>query len=166
MTIKQVIAHKWVTHFNKNPTIPLDTSKVLNEEKQNWNAMAVSGNAKIQSLMSKFQDTMSKQLAMMRVNDDVQIKNLNHTTNPLLEKRKNRVKPAATWSIKSVRGAFNSFDVHNLIYDFCWLRGYKRFLKVLCLFFYCRKTLDGGTKEQQHHYRRWKSRCPIFVNGM
>lgn len=98
MTIKQIMTHKWVTHFNKNPTVPLDTCKVLREEQQNWGEMAVSRGDKIQDLMSKFQDTMAKQLAMMRVNDDIQIKNLNHTSNPLLEKRKNRVKPAPTWS--------------------------------------------------------------------
>jgi hypothetical protein len=39
---------------------------------------------------------MAQQLRMMRVNDDVHIKQLDISTNRLLEKRKNRVKPAAT----------------------------------------------------------------------
>lgn len=39
---------------------------------------------------------MAKQLALMRVNDDVHIKQLDVSSNRLLEKRKNRVKPAAT----------------------------------------------------------------------
>jgi serine/threonine protein kinase len=43
MTIKEIMAHKWVTHFNKNPQTPLETCKVLREEQKNWgNEMAVS----------------------------------------------------------------------------------------------------------------------------
>jgi len=82
MTIKQIMHHKWVEHFNKNSQTPLATCKVLKDEtQQNWAEMS---------------DAMAKQLAMMRVNDDVQIKQLDESANHLLAKRKNRVKPAAS----------------------------------------------------------------------
>jgi serine/threonine protein kinase len=47
MTIKQIMGHKWVTHFNKTPETPLDTCKVLKEEQKNWDEMAVSQILKI-----------------------------------------------------------------------------------------------------------------------
>uniref|UniRef100_A0A915CVH4 non-specific serine/threonine protein kinase n=1 Tax=Ditylenchus dipsaci TaxID=166011 RepID=A0A915CVH4_9BILA len=35
-TIENVMAHKWIVHYNKNPITPLATSQVLREEQDNW----------------------------------------------------------------------------------------------------------------------------------
>lgn len=65
------MSHKWITHYNKIPETPLETSKVLYEQRQQW---------------ADVEDEMEKALASMRV-DDVHIKSLNEAKNPLLEKR-------------------------------------------------------------------------------
>ncbi|KAE9556429.1 hypothetical protein FO519_000314 [Halicephalobus sp. NKZ332] len=71
VTIKEIMRHKWITHYNKIPETPLETSKVLFEQRQQW---------------AEVEDEMEKALASMRV-DDVHIKSLNEAKNPLLEKR-------------------------------------------------------------------------------
>jgi len=40
-TIQDITAHKWITHYNKNPETPLATSKVLREEEVNWADVSV-----------------------------------------------------------------------------------------------------------------------------
>ncbi|KAH7730265.1 camk/mapkapk/mapkapk protein kinase [Aphelenchoides avenae] len=70
-TAEQLMRHKWITHYNKNPTTALDTSKVLREEQVNWPEVS---------------EEMEKALASMRV-DDVQIKSLSSAKNTLLQKR-------------------------------------------------------------------------------
>ncbi|KAI1718720.1 protein kinase domain-containing protein [Ditylenchus destructor] len=72
-TIEQVMAHKWITHYNKNPNTPLATTQVLREEQNNWTDMS---------------DEMENALASMRV-DDVHIKRMGEAKNSLLEKRRN-----------------------------------------------------------------------------
>ncbi|KAI6188549.1 Non-specific serine/threonine protein kinase [Aphelenchoides besseyi] len=79
LNIKQIMQHKWITHFNKNPTTPLNTCNVLREQRSNWTEMA---------------EEMEKALASMRV-EDVRIKTLDCAINDLLEKRKNRTKSEA-----------------------------------------------------------------------
>jgi len=71
-TIEQVMTHKWMTHYNKNPNTPLATSQILREEKVNWPEVS---------------EEMGYALASMRV-DDVQIKQMKEAKNPLLEKRR------------------------------------------------------------------------------
>lgn len=71
-SIIEIMAHKWITHYNKIPETPLETSKVLYEQRQQW---------------PDVEDEMEKALASMRV-DDVHIKSLRDANNPLLEKRK------------------------------------------------------------------------------
>ncbi|KAI6239106.1 Non-specific serine/threonine protein kinase [Aphelenchoides fujianensis] len=78
ITIDQVMQHKWLTHFNKNPTTPLNTCNVLREQRGNWEEMT-----------GDFQEEMERTLASMRI-DDVQIKQLDHAINDLLEKRKKK----------------------------------------------------------------------------
>ncbi|CAD5215292.1 unnamed protein product [Bursaphelenchus okinawaensis] len=73
-TIDQVMKHKWITHYNKNPKTVLATREVLLEERQNWPEVAAE---------------MDKALASMRI-DDVRVKQLSHAKNGLLEKRKTR----------------------------------------------------------------------------
>lgn len=73
LTIDQVMAHKWITHYMKVPETPLFTPAVLNEERMQW---------------SEMQDEMEKTLASMRVgNEDIHIKSLKESNNKLLNKR-------------------------------------------------------------------------------
>lgn len=41
ITIDQVMTHKWLLHFNKNPTTPLNTCNILREQRGNWEEMTV-----------------------------------------------------------------------------------------------------------------------------
>jgi len=70
-TIGDIMSHKWITHYNKIPETPLETSKVLYEQRQQW---------------ADVEDEMEKALASMRV-DDVHIKPIREAKNSLLEKR-------------------------------------------------------------------------------
>lgn len=40
-SIEQVMSHKWITHYNKNPSTVLATSQVLREEQANWQDVSV-----------------------------------------------------------------------------------------------------------------------------
>lgn len=40
-TIDQVMNHKWIVHYNKNPTTPLATTQVLREEEKSWVEVSV-----------------------------------------------------------------------------------------------------------------------------
>lgn len=73
-TIDQLMHHKWITHYNKNPTTLLATTDVMNDKEQsiNW---------------PEFSEEMEQALATMRV-DDVHIKKMNDARNALLEKRR------------------------------------------------------------------------------
>lgn len=76
-TMEQLMQHKWITHFNKNPTTQLDTARMMNDSQQNW---------------PEFSEEMEQALATMRV-DDVHIKQINDAQNPLLEKRRRMAAP-------------------------------------------------------------------------
>ncbi|KAL3120654.1 hypothetical protein niasHT_007946 [Heterodera trifolii] len=73
-TITQLMQHKWITHYNKNPATALATQKVLNEREVDW---------------SDFSEEMENALATMRVGD-VHIKQMGDARNALLEKRRKR----------------------------------------------------------------------------
>lgn len=70
-SINDIMCHKWITHYNKIPETPLETSKVLQEQRQQW---------------PEVQEEMEKALASMRV-DEVHMKSLADAKNTLLEKR-------------------------------------------------------------------------------
>uniref|UniRef100_A0A7E4ZZM2 non-specific serine/threonine protein kinase n=1 Tax=Panagrellus redivivus TaxID=6233 RepID=A0A7E4ZZM2_PANRE len=70
-TIDDVMRHKWITHYNKNPETVLDTTKILLEQRSQW---------------PEVEEEMEKALASMRV-DEVHIKSLRDANNALLEKR-------------------------------------------------------------------------------
>ncbi|KAK0400256.1 hypothetical protein QR680_003425 [Steinernema hermaphroditum] len=75
-TIEQVMQHKWITHYKKVPETPLFTSEVLREENEQWDDM---------------QEEMEKTLASMRIgNEEIHIKNLGESNNPLLKKRREK----------------------------------------------------------------------------
>lgn len=40
-TIDNLMMHKWITHYNKNPTTPLATTQVLREEQAHWSEVTV-----------------------------------------------------------------------------------------------------------------------------
>uniref|UniRef100_A0AC35U5U8 Non-specific serine/threonine protein kinase n=1 Tax=Rhabditophanes sp. KR3021 TaxID=114890 RepID=A0AC35U5U8_9BILA len=79
LDIKGALSHKWITHYNKLPTIVLYTQSKLKEEKIRWHEVT---------------DEMEDALSSMRIgNDDVQLKKLPESNNPLLIKRREKNKP-------------------------------------------------------------------------
>lgn len=75
LTIEQVMGHNWIAKYADVPQTPLHTNRVLREEGDAW---------------PEVQEEMTRFLQEMRVDDQVQIKNLDNTNNPLLSKRRKR----------------------------------------------------------------------------
>jgi len=71
-TIENLMSHKWIKHYNKNPNFPLSTTQILSNK----------------SNASNISDGIEHALATMRV-DDFHIKQIDKAINPLLEKRRN-----------------------------------------------------------------------------
>jgi mitogen-activated protein kinase-activated protein kinase 2 len=70
---------KWVSQHNLVPPTPLVSVQLLKEDKDCW---------------MDVQDEMTNALASMRVDyDQIQIKNLDESKNPMLEKRKKQACP-------------------------------------------------------------------------
>ncbi|MED6247094.1 MAP kinase-activated protein kinase 3, partial [Ataeniobius toweri] len=82
MTIGQFKNHPWISQSMVVPQTPLYTSRVLTEEKELWDDV---------------KEGMTSALATMRVDyDQVKIKDLDTSNNPLLNKRRNRPTHRAT----------------------------------------------------------------------
>ena len=75
MTIDQLSEHSWVATNLEVPHTPLCTAKVLKKDEEKWREV---------------QEEMQSALAAMRVDTDVQLKQLHLSENGLLAKRKNR----------------------------------------------------------------------------
>ncbi|XP_059800432.1 MAP kinase-activated protein kinase 2-like [Hemitrygon akajei] len=76
MTITEFMNHPWINQSMAVPPTPLHTSRVLQEEKDMW---------------EEVKDEMTSALATMRVDyDQVTIKDLDKTSNPLLNKRRKK----------------------------------------------------------------------------
>lgn len=75
MTIDQLSVHSWVSTNLEVPHTPLCTAKVLKKDEEKWREV---------------QEEMQSALAAMRVDTDVQLKQLHLSENGLLAKRKNR----------------------------------------------------------------------------
>ncbi|XP_055503779.1 MAP kinase-activated protein kinase 2-like [Leucoraja erinacea] len=76
MTITEFMNHSWINQSMAVPPTPLHTSRVLQEEKDMW---------------EEVKDEMTSALATMRVDyDQVTIKDLDKTSNPLLNKRRKK----------------------------------------------------------------------------
>ncbi|XP_067855100.1 MAP kinase-activated protein kinase 2-like isoform X2 [Heptranchias perlo] len=76
MTITEFMNHTWINQSMAVPQTPLHTSRVLQEEKDMW---------------EEVKDEMTSALATMRVDyDQVTIKDLDKTSNPLLNKRRKK----------------------------------------------------------------------------
>uniref|UniRef100_UPI00398F5C81 MAP kinase-activated protein kinase 2-like isoform X1 n=1 Tax=Pristiophorus japonicus TaxID=55135 RepID=UPI00398F5C81 len=76
MTIPEFMNHPWINQSMAVPQTPLHTSRVLQEEKDMWEDV---------------KDEMTSALATMRVDyDQVTIKDLDKTSNPLLNKRRKK----------------------------------------------------------------------------
>ncbi|XP_041048420.1 MAP kinase-activated protein kinase 2-like [Carcharodon carcharias] len=76
MTITEFMNHPWINQSMVVPQTPLHTSRVLQEEKDMW---------------EEVKDEMTSALATMRVDyDQVTIKDLDKTSNPLLNKRRKK----------------------------------------------------------------------------
>ncbi|XP_068172046.1 MAP kinase-activated protein kinase 2-like isoform X2 [Antennarius striatus] len=76
MTIGQFVNHPWISQSMVVPPTPLHTSRVLTEDKELWDDV---------------KEEMTSALATMRVDyDQVKIKDLDMSNNPLLNKRRKR----------------------------------------------------------------------------
>lgn len=81
LTIEQVMRNKWIAQYTEVPQTPLYTGRMLRESEDIW---------------PEVQEEMTRSLATMRVDyDQVHIKNLDNTNNPLLNKRRKRGVPDA-----------------------------------------------------------------------
>lgn len=79
LTIEQVMRNKWIAQYTEVPQTPLHTGRMLREAEDIW---------------PEVQEEMTRSLATMRVDyDQVHIKNLDNTNNPLLNKRRKRGVP-------------------------------------------------------------------------
>ncbi|XP_050527414.1 MAP kinase-activated protein kinase 2 [Daktulosphaira vitifoliae] len=77
LTIDQVVRHKWIARYTEVPQTPLHTGRMLKESGDVW---------------PEVQEEMTRSLATMRVDyDQVNIKSLNASNNPLLNKRRKNV---------------------------------------------------------------------------
>uniref|UniRef100_A0A087XFE9 non-specific serine/threonine protein kinase n=1 Tax=Poecilia formosa TaxID=48698 RepID=A0A087XFE9_POEFO len=82
MTIGQFMNHPWISQSMAVPQTPLHTSRVLTEDMELWDDV---------------KEGMTSALATMRVDyDQVKIKDLDTSNNPLLNKRRNRPAGGAT----------------------------------------------------------------------
>ncbi|XP_062842971.1 MAP kinase-activated protein kinase 3 [Trichomycterus rosablanca] len=80
MTITQFMNHPWITQSMVVPPTPLHTSRVLREDKEMWDEV---------------KDEMTSALATMRVDyDQLKIKDLDMSSNPLLNKRRKKAAAA------------------------------------------------------------------------
>jgi len=75
MTIDQLNEHSWIVNNQDVPHTPLCTSKMLRKEEEKW---------------EEVQEEMQNALAAMRVDTEVQLKQLHLSENGLLAKRKNK----------------------------------------------------------------------------
>uniref|UniRef100_A0A8C6U1U4 non-specific serine/threonine protein kinase n=1 Tax=Neogobius melanostomus TaxID=47308 RepID=A0A8C6U1U4_9GOBI len=76
MTIEQFMNHPWISQSMVVPSTPLHTARILTEEKDQWDNV---------------KEEMISALAIMRVDyEQVKIKDLDLSNNPLLNKRKNK----------------------------------------------------------------------------
>ncbi|KAH0820289.1 hypothetical protein GEV33_002501 [Tenebrio molitor] len=76
LTIEQVMSNRWIAQYTAVPQTPLHTHKMLKEGEDMW---------------PEVQEEMTRSLATMRVDyDQVQIKTLENSNNPLLNKRRKR----------------------------------------------------------------------------
>ncbi|KAF5283048.1 hypothetical protein FQR65_LT14109 [Abscondita terminalis] len=79
LTIEQVMRNKWIAQYTAVPQTPLHTNRMLREGEEIW---------------PEVQEEMTRSLATMRVDyDQVHIKALENSNNPLLNKRRRRALP-------------------------------------------------------------------------
>ncbi|KAI5607104.1 MAP kinase-activated protein kinase 3 [Silurus asotus] len=80
MTISQFMNHPWINQSMVVPPTPLHTTRVLTEEREQWDEV---------------KEEMTSALATMRVDyDQVKIKDLDTSSNPLLNKRRKKAAAA------------------------------------------------------------------------
>ncbi|XP_065349747.1 MAP kinase-activated protein kinase 2 [Cloeon dipterum] len=81
LEIFQVMNNKWIAQYTEVPQTPLYTGQMLKEGEELW---------------PEVQEEMTRSLATMRVDyDQVQVKNLEISNNPLLNKRRRRAEEMA-----------------------------------------------------------------------
>lgn len=81
MTITEFMNHPWINQSMEVPQTPLHTSRVLKEEQDAW---------------EEVKEEMTSALATMRVDyDQIKIKTIKESSNPLLMKRRKKINNAA-----------------------------------------------------------------------
>ncbi|KAG5682053.1 hypothetical protein PVAND_011441 [Polypedilum vanderplanki] len=73
LTIDEVMKNNWIAQYTNVPQTPLHTNRVLKEEEQQW---------------PEVQEEMNRSLASMRVDYGLVLKNIDNSSNSLLNKRK------------------------------------------------------------------------------
>uniref|UniRef100_A0A8C2XJ26 non-specific serine/threonine protein kinase n=1 Tax=Cyclopterus lumpus TaxID=8103 RepID=A0A8C2XJ26_CYCLU len=83
MTITEFMNHPWINQSMEVPQTPLHTSRVLKEEKDAWEDV---------------KEEMTSALATMRVDyEQIKIKTIEDSTNPLLTKRRKKASHPINW---------------------------------------------------------------------
>jgi serine/threonine protein kinase len=76
LSIDQVMKNLWISQYTAVPQTPLHTGRVLKEDEEIW---------------PDVQEELNRSLGLMRADyDEIRIKNLDNSNNPLLNKRRNR----------------------------------------------------------------------------
>ncbi|XP_038871406.1 MAP kinase-activated protein kinase 2-like [Salvelinus namaycush] len=85
MTITEFMNHPWINQSMEVPQIPLHTRRVLIEEKDAWEDL---------------REEMNSALATMRVDyEQVKIKTIEESSNPLLMKRRKKIQSSANHTV-------------------------------------------------------------------
>uniref|UniRef100_UPI00358E604F uncharacterized protein n=1 Tax=Myxine glutinosa TaxID=7769 RepID=UPI00358E604F len=91
MTITEFMNQPWINRYMDVPATPLHTSRVLHEARDKWDEV---------------KGELTNALATMRVDyDQVQIKCLDESSNPLLEKRRQRQRPSPAEEVLQEEGS-------------------------------------------------------------
>ncbi|XP_075154732.1 MAP kinase-activated protein kinase 2 [Haematobia irritans] len=81
LTIEEVMRNKWIAQYTEVPQTPLCTGRMLKEGEETW---------------PEVQEEMTRSLATMRVDyDQMHIKALDKSNNPLLSKRRKKIEEIA-----------------------------------------------------------------------
>eukprot|EP00099_Drosophila_melanogaster_P003935 NP_001188547.1 MAP kinase activated protein-kinase-2, isoform E [Drosophila melanogaster] len=89
LRIQDVISNKWIAQYNAVPQTPLCTGRMLKEAEETW---------------PEVQEEMTRSLATMRVDyDQMQIKALDKSNNPLLTKRRKKIEEMELYMANATR---------------------------------------------------------------
>lgn len=92
LTIDEVMKNNWIAQYTNVPQTPLHTNRILREEEQQWPEVQEEMNRwdceTTKQFDSLLNETFCRSLASMRVDPGLHLKNLDNSSNALLNKRK------------------------------------------------------------------------------